>query len=65
LRLALLAHAGANEVSDSRKTDFGQIYEVNGWLNAPDGRNPFVLVAWTIADGDDRPRLVTAVPSKG
>jgi hypothetical protein len=65
LRLALLAHAGANEVSASRKTDFGQIYEVNGRLNTPDGRNPFVLVAWMIEDGDDRPRLVTAVPSKG
>lgn len=65
LRLALLDHAAANEVSASRKTEFGQIYEVSGRLPTPDGRNPFILVAWMIDDGDYRPRLVTAVPSKG
>jgi len=65
LRLALLAHAVANEVSASRVTEFGQIYEVIGRLVTPDGRNPFVPVAWMIDDGDDRPRLVTVVPSKG
>ena len=64
LRIALLAHATNHGVADSRQTDFGVIYEVDGEINSPDGRNPFVRVVWTIDSGTDQPRLVTLVPVK-
>ena len=64
LRDALLAHALDHPVAATRTTVFGQMFEINGNLRAPDGRNPVVLVVWEIPNGKDRPRLVTAVPSR-
>ena len=64
-RDALLAHARANDVARSYRARHGQVHEVIGPLSTPDGRNPAVLVAWMVRKGEDRPRLVTAVPSTG
>lgn len=63
LRDALLAHAQDHEVAESRHTRHGQVYEVEGPLAAPDGRMPGVRVVWMIRNGEELPRLVTAVPS--
>jgi hypothetical protein len=62
---ALFDHAQAYEVSRTASTLFGEIFEVNGRLVSPDGRNPWVLVVWFYPSGESLPRLVTAVPSKG
>jgi hypothetical protein len=64
LRDAMLLHARSGAVVDTSSTVYGQVYEVNGRLETPDGRNPFVLVVWMIRIGEDFPRLVTAVPSR-
>jgi filamentous hemagglutinin len=64
-RDALLAHARANDIARSYRARHGQVYEVTGPLATPDGREPTVLVAWMVREGEDRPRLVTAVPSRG
>ncbi len=63
LRDAILAHAGDHEVDQSQPTRHGQVYEVVGPLAAQDGRSPLVRVVWMIRNGEDRPRLVTVVPS--
>ena len=44
LRDALIAHAQTNDVTNVENTKFGNIFEVNGRLKSPDGRNPWVLV---------------------
>lgn len=62
-RDAILAHAAAYQVTSSYPTSFGQVYEVVGPLDTPDGRNPTVLVVWMIRTGEQAPRLVTVVPS--
>jgi hypothetical protein len=64
LRDALLSHARENDVSNTELTPFGEVFEVNGRLSSPDGRNPWVLVVWFVGSGESRPRLATAFPSK-
>lgn len=64
LRDSLLAHALTNDAVPSADTAFGPTFEVTGPLSSPDGRNPHVLVAWMIRNGEDFPRFVTAVPSE-
>ena len=63
LRDALLEHARTNAVVRTEPTSYGMMYEMAGRLVSPDGRNPNVLVVWTIRHGEDFPRLVSAVPS--
>jgi hypothetical protein len=65
LRVALLIHAAQHEVSTKTLTQFGEAFEVDGPLRTPDSRNPWLLVVWFIRSGENIPRLVTAVPSKG
>ena len=62
-RDAILAHAREHDVATSSAARHGQMYEVIGRLDTPDGRNPTVLVAWMIRHGEDRPRLVTVIPA--
>ena len=61
---ALKAHALADPVSGVSATPFGMACEVVGRLLSPDGRDPFVLVVWFSRNGEDLPRLVTAVPAE-
>jgi hypothetical protein len=65
LRDAIIEHARDNEIAHSYPGRYGQVYEVDGPLLSPDGRNPTVLIAWMIRWSEDQPRLVTAVPSRG
>lgn len=64
LRSALIDHARQGHVTASRQTEFGTVFEINGHLPSPDGRNPWMLVVWMIETGTDYPRLITAVPSQ-
>ena len=64
LRDAFLLHAHTHDAIATDSTPYGQVYEVNGRLLTPDGRNPVVLVVWMIRINEDFPRVVTAVPSE-
>jgi len=61
LRDAIVAHAMANEITASHRTQFGIKFEIDGPLLAPDGHAPFVRVIWFTEAGEDVPRLVTLV----
>ena len=65
LRDALIEHANSNMIYERASTPFGDVFEVNGRIKSPDGRNPWVRVVWFIRTGEEIPRLVTAIPSKG
>ena len=62
VRSALLQHAREHDVSDSRETTFGTIFEIDGQLTSPDGRHPAVRTVWAIDHGASAPRLITLVP---
>jgi hypothetical protein len=64
-RDALLKHASDLDVHSRRSERHGEIYEIVGPLESPDGRNPTVLIAWMIRYGENQPRLITVVPSRG
>lgn len=64
LRDAIVAHAGANDVTASRQTPFGTRYEIDGPLLTPGGRAPIVRVVWFIDPRETIPRLVTLVPRR-
>ncbi len=64
LRQALIAHAVANEISRSRTEYFGVIFEIEGPLSTPDGRDPYVRTVWMLDTGAAAPRLITLVPTR-
>lgn len=61
-REAFLEHARQHEVSTSQQNRFGTIFEVEGPIPSPDGRNPEVRTVWMIDQGASAPRLITMVP---
>jgi len=61
-RQAFLRHARQNEMSASQLNRFGTIFEIEGPLPSPDGRNPRVRLVWMIDQGQSAPRLITMVP---
>jgi hypothetical protein len=61
-RAAFLEHARQHDISVSQQTRFGTIFEVDGPLPSPDGRNPDVRTVWMLEDGAMAPRLITVVP---
>ena len=62
LARALREHAQQHDVSTERETGFGPRYEVDGPLNAPDGRAPRMRTVWQLHRGEVAPRLITAYP---
>lgn len=62
---ALLDHGKQGSLARSYQTPYGVRYEVEGRLETPSGRRPFLRTVWQ----EDRfarrsgPRLITAVPS--
>ena len=62
LRNALLSHVRDLEVTATQLSKFGTIFEVEGALECPDGRNPIVCSVWMIDVGAMSPRLITMVP---
>ena len=62
LAQALREHGQQHEVNTAMETGFGPRYEVDGELNAPDGRKPRVRTVWQLDRGEVAPRLITAYP---
>jgi hypothetical protein len=59
---AFHVHGKTHEVKRTRETGFGPRFEVEGKLNAPDGRSPRVRSVWQLDHGAVAPRLITAYP---
>ena len=59
---ALRHHGRTHEVTRTQETGFGPRYQVEGKLNAPDGRSPRVRSVWQLDHGEVAPRLITAYP---
>lgn len=60
---ALQDHGASHEVVKTDETGYGIKYIVEGPLETPDGRNPYVRTVWQIDKGSDYPRLITAYPA--
>jgi hypothetical protein len=59
---ALREQGQVHEVSLVRQTRWGPRYEIDGELNAPDGRQPRIRSVWQLDEGEIAPRLITAYP---
>ena len=59
---ALRDHGINGDVTGITTSDHGTGYNVDGALQAPDGRRPRIRTAWIVENGRDTPRLVTAYP---
>ena len=62
LAQALRHHGRTHEVKRAQETGFGPRYQVEGKLDAPDGRSPRVRSVWQMDEGEVAPRLITAYP---
>lgn len=62
LAAALRAHGANHEVTDTKASDHGALYCVDGRLTTPDGRNPLARTVWLIEKTSSAPRLITAYP---
>ena len=62
LAAALKKHGQQHEVSRVKQTGFGPRFEVEGELEAPDGRRPRIRSVWQMDEGEIAPRLITAYP---
>ena len=62
LAAALREHGQRRDVTRVKDSGFGPRYEVDGELNAPDGRRPRVRTVWQLDHGQAGPRLITAYP---
>ena len=60
--MALRNHGQRHPVTKMKNTGFGPRYEVEGELEAPDGRRPRVRSVWQVDEGQVAPRLITAYP---
>ena len=60
LRIQSERHAVAKVV----ETFHGPRYHVDGTIETPDRRNPWVRTVWQIDYGNDYPRFITAFPRK-
>ncbi len=61
---ALLDHARSYDVASTVEKPNVTNYAIEGRLNTPDKRQPLVRTVWTLEDGSDAPRFVTAYPLK-
>jgi hypothetical protein len=61
LAAALLAHVRTHDAMPVEDNGFGMRYKVDGPLETPSGRSPWVRSVWIIHH-DGRPRLVSAYP---
>ena len=50
------------EAARGKFSRFGNKYEVPAIRTGPSGRSAAVLTVWIVRHGEDRPRLVTAMP---
>ena len=62
LAAALRAHAAAHGIARIDDAPFGTSYVVEGQLQTPDGRNPYVRAIWFVDRGYETPRFINAYP---
>jgi hypothetical protein len=62
LAAAFRQMAESHPVAKSVASPHGRKYVVDGRIETPGGRTPFVRTVWIVDLGLDRPRLVTACP---
>ena len=62
---ALRDHASQHEIAKIEPSPFGTRYVIEGPLQTPSGRAPYVRVVWFIDTEETIPRFVTAYPLKG
>jgi hypothetical protein len=62
LAAALCGHARTQNVANTVESGYGIRYVLDGPLETPDGRRPYVRTVWIMEAGNDEPRLVTAHP---
>lgn len=61
---ALVGHAHESDVTRTEPSPFGVRYVIEGIIEAPDGRKPFIRTIWFVENGESAPRFVTAYPLK-
>lgn len=61
-RSALLKHGRSYDIARVVQTGYGPRYAVEGVLETPDQRNPYVRTVWQMDNGEVAPRLITAYP---
>lgn len=59
---ALLSHARANRIANSRTDTWGTRFTVDCSIVTPDDTNPCIRVVWQVTPEDPAPRLITAHP---
>ena len=59
---ALVTHVKTQAVSSTIQSKYGTKYCIDGPIECPDGRSPFIRSVWIIDTGERYPRLVTAHP---
>ena len=61
---ALRRQAATHEVARVVETPYGPRYHLDGAIETPDGRNPWVRTVWQIDLGCDDPRFFTGRPRR-
>ena len=54
----------SRDVTPTRKSRYGQKFNVRGPLTGPNGKAMQVVTAWIILDGESVPRFITAHPGE-
>lgn len=60
---ALTQLAQTNPVAAKVDSPYGTRYSVDGELQTPSGRRPYVRTVWILERDSDEPRLITAHPA--
>ena len=58
----LVSHGASYEVAETVDAEYGSRYYVDGSIESPDGRNPWIKTVWQYDMGTEFPRLITARP---
>lgn len=59
---SLRKHGATYNVTKVVESEYGTRYSVDGLLETPDSRNPYVRTVWIIEKQSTIPRLITAHP---
>jgi hypothetical protein len=62
LAVALRKLAATTDVTEGLESPHGRKYVLEGRIESPSGRTPWVRTVWIVDAGQDAPRLVTAYP---
>ena len=57
---SLPKHGATHNVTKVVESEYGTRYSVDGLLETPDSRNPYVRTVWIIETQSTTPRLITA-----